>query len=308
VLDQLQNMLMTSFPDSIECKENELLSKYTYYRIGGCADLFCTPRTREDLIRLSSWIRQNKISFRILGAGSNILVSDKGFRGLVVCTRKLNSGIQKLSGPDRLRIGSGMTVASFLGRCSLEGWGGFEFLAGVPGSMGGVAVMNAGTYLGEASNFLCRVEGVSFNTGSVLDFSSAEMVYEYRRNDYLPKDMVIDHIEFLFQRQESPEITKKAIDSVLKKRKVSQPVDQPSCGSVFKNPKSTGFHAWQVVEKLGLIGHRIGNAQVSKQHGNFIVNLGGATSSDVKSLIDLIKGRAEQELGILLEEEVKYFP
>lgn len=292
-----------------ELKFSEPLAPLTYYRIGGPADLLAVPKSLADLQWLAERIQETGIPYFILGAGSNLLVSDDGFRGLVVRMTKLAAAIEELPSESaqeiRLRVGSGVMVSTLLRKASQMGWAGLEFLAGVPGSVGGTAVMNAGTHLGESKDRLMRVEVFSLKSRSVSFFEKDQLQYSYRKNHFLMEDAVVLSVDYQVTR-ESPEKVKAKIDETLLRRKNSQPVELPSCGSVFKNPKDSGKHAWQVIEQLGLRGHRIGDAQFSEKHSNFIVNLGKARASDVRALIDLAKTRAKQELQIELEEEVKY--
>lgn len=285
-------------------KEHESLAKFTYYRIGGSADLFAFPKTRQDLEWLSQGIRETGVPYFILGAGSNILVSDTGFRGLVIRVGRIDLEIAE-SADDRIRTGGGVAVSTLLRRCAQEGWAGMEFLSGVPGSVGGIIVMNAGTHLGEVQGALKSVETYNLMSGETRRFDSTAMSFQYRKNLFLPQGSVVLSAEWL-KRSESPESVRAKLDETLARRKATQPIDYPSCGSVFKNPRSSGKSAWQVVDQLGLRGHRIGDAQISEKHSNFIINLGSAQARDVRALIDLVKNRAQAELGIELEEEVMY--
>jgi UDP-N-acetylmuramate dehydrogenase len=296
-----------------QLSENEPLSKYTYYRIGGPARLFAFPKTEDDLKWLARGIEATGIPYFVLGAGSNILVSDQGFDGLVIKLGRVNLDISASDDPSHagmkiLKTGGSVAVSSLLRRCAQEGLGGMEFLTGVPGSIGGVVVMNAGTHLGEAKDALRGVEIIPLSgdgAGTRKKFSGDELKYQYRKNLYLPSGCVVWQAEWQV-RAEEPAQVKAKIDETLARRKSTQPIDYPSCGSVFKNPKSSGMSAWQVVDQLGLRGHRIGDAQFAEKHSNFIINLDRAKAADVRALIELAKSRALSELGITLEEEVMF--
>lgn len=290
----------------------EPLSKHTYYRIGGPARVLAIPRSREDLEWLAEGIRASCIPFFVMGGGSNLLVSDEGFSGLVIRASRVNLEIEWVKEKELLRTGAGVAVSTLLRKAAQEGWGGLEFLTGVPGLVGGVVFMNAGTHLGEAKDRLRRVE--TFQMASSSDgeiapayrsFDFGELRFEYRKNLFLPEGSVVFAAEWEVDLSD-PASVKAKIDETLARRKSSQPIDFPSCGSVFKNPLSHGLRAWQVIEKLGLRGHRIGDAQFSEKHPNFIVNLGSAKASDVRGLIMLAKTRAEEEMGVALHEEVIY--
>ena len=161
--------------------------------------------------------------------------------------------------------------------------------------------MNAGTHLGETASRLKKVKTFDLNTGRESDFN--EMNFAYRKNLFMPEGHLVIEAQWRIKKVESLHL-KALIDETLARRKASQPVDQPSCGSVFKNPESSGLSAWQVMDRLGLRGHRIGDAQFSPKHSNFIVNLGGARATDIWALIRLAQGRAQTELQIALEAEV----
>jgi UDP-N-acetylmuramate dehydrogenase len=300
-----------------QCSFDELLSKHTYYRIGGKAWMTALPSSISDLHWLAEGIKKTGVPFFILGQGSNVLISDSGFPGLVIKLSRLNLGIEFLEPqPEvakiettqcRIRTGSSVAISTLLRRAAHEGWKGLEFLAGIPGSVGGAITMNAGTHLGETVSRVRRVETYSLlSSGEGPEiFEGAQLQFKYRSNLFLKKGSIIDRVEWEVEKVDPAEV-KSLIDQTMVRRKASQPVDYPSCGSVFKNPKSFGMSAWQVIDKLGLRGFQLGQAQFSEKHSNFIINLGNATACDVRALIELAKKRAFQELGISLEEEVIY--
>ncbi len=289
---------------------DEPLSKYTYYRIGGPADILAIPKNEEDLHWLAQGMSATGVSGFILGQGSNLLVSDRGFQGLVIRTGKLFLDLEICPGGEGevgLKTGGSLPLSTLLKRASLEGWSGLEFFAGIPGTVGGAVRMNAGTHLGEVAHALEKVEVRVLDEGSLnwkrLEFLEDQLQFQYRKNLFLPKLCIVKSAEWKIQKTNPAEV-KKAIDQVLARRKASQPVDYPSCGSIFKNPKASGFLAWQVIDRLGLRGYRMGNAQFSEKHSNFIINLGKAKATEVLGLIELAKSRAQEELGLTLEEEV----
>ena len=288
-----------------ELRFDEPLLRHTYYRIGGPARVFAVPKSLEDLRWLSSAIRETGIPYFILGLGSNVLVSDAGFPGLVIRTNRLNLDLAALPANSNLiRTGASVAISSFLRKAAQHGWSGLEFLTGIPGSVGGVVFMNGGTHLGEAKDRLHAVE--VFKLGEDLTrFEAAALRFEYRKNLFIPEGGIVFAAEWKVDSAE-PAAVKAKIDDTLSRRKTTQPIDFPSCGSVFKNPKEKGLSAWQVVDQVRLRGHRIGGAQISDKHSNFILNLGSATAQDVRALIDLAKKKAQDQLGITLEEEVRY--
>lgn len=289
---------------------DEPLAKHTWYRVGGPATLLATPRTRVDLEWLRQGLEQSGLPLFILGMGSNLLVSEAGFPGLVVKAGRLNIEI-KTKGEDAkwVSTGSGLPVSSFLRRAAIEGWGGLEFLTGIPGSIGGAVFMNAGTHLGDTNSQLRAVEyfdlGAKSDTEAWVHVERESLRYQYRKNLFLPETALIWAADWEVRR-DMPARVKSLIDETLARRKATQPIDLPSCGSVFKNPIESGFSAWQVIDKLKLRGHRIGGAEFSPKHCNFIINLGEARADDIYALIQLAKARALDEFQITLEEEVRY--
>jgi len=287
------------------------LAKHTYYRIGGKASVLAIPTSVLDLQWLAEGIKKTGIPFFILGQGSNVLVSDEGFPGLIIKLSRLSLVIEVMEvgesnrSKSRIRTGSSVAISTLLRRAAHEGWKGLEFLTGIPGSVGGAIVMNAGTHLGETVSRVRRVEAYSLLNSALEVFENEQLQFGYRTHLFLEKGSVVHLVEWEIEKVAPLEV-KALIDQTLARRKASQPIDFPSCGSVFKNPKSSGLSAWQVIDKLGLRGFQVGQAQFAEKHSNFILNLGNATASDVRALIELAKKRAFQELGILLEEEVLY--
>ncbi len=280
------------------------LSKFSYYRIGGPVSLLATPRTLEELEFISKDLAKTASRFFILGWGSNLLFSDLGFDGVVIRMKHLFTEIEELPG-NLLRVGASVGASTLL-RCAQEkGYGNLARLTGIPGSVGGMVAMNAGTHLGEIKDLVTKVESVKLGVGENLEIHThvpTEGSFSYRRNHFLSPGELITHVELRYQ-PEDPSKVKMEIDELYLRRKQTQPVDFPSCGSVFMNP--LGKHAWQLIDQVGLRGHRIGNAQFSEKHSNFIINLGEAKASEVKALITLAKQRVKDQFGIELQEEVK---
>jgi UDP-N-acetylmuramate dehydrogenase len=292
---------------------NEPLSRQTYYRIGGAAAVFAVPKSLEDLDWLAQGIQETGVPFFILGLGSNVLAPDEGFPGLIIRTHRVNLEINLVStgSPGTLRVGASVPISSLLRRCALEGWDGLEFLSGIPGSVGGAIKMNAGTHIGETKDHIKKVTLYSldqFNPDSrdrIKTVEGSQLKFNYRKNLFMSVGDLAWVTEWQIQ-QSTPSQVKEKIDQLLIRRKATQPIDFPSCGSVFKNPNPPMTLAWQIVDQLGLRGHLIGGAQFSEKHSNWIINRGNASAKDVLALIHLAKQRALQELGIQLEEEVVY--
>lgn len=277
------------------------LKQHSYYRIGGPAALVATPESEADLRWLDRGVEQVGCPVAFIGRGSNLLAHDDGFSGLVVKTTKMN--MEEVEKDGELVVGASVPVVGLLRRAGSNGWAGLEFLTGVPGTVGGAVFMNAGTHLGEAKDRLLAVKTYRLGHG-FEEFKGDELKFEYRKNDFIAANSVVWSATWRVDSVEPSQVAS-TIKDVLDRRKATQPLDAPSCGSVFKNPKSAGMHAWQVIEKVGLRGFQVGGAQYSEKHCNFIVNRGDAQASDVRALIELAKQKAS-EMGIELEEEVQY--
>lgn len=282
------------------------LSKVVYYRIGGPACVLATPRTFKDLEILHALIQETKTRYFILGWGSNLLFSDETYPGLVIRMKHLLSEISEV-GQGVLKLGASLGASRLLKKACEQGYGGLAKLTGIPGSVGGMVAMNAGTYLGEFGASLIKTEFVNLEKPGELEVQTRiheSADFSYRQNHFLKPGDLITHTFCRYTPGRSDEI-KAEIDALYLRRKASQPVNYPSCGSVFMNPRESGLHAWQVIDQLKLRGHQIGQAQISEKHPNFIVNLGGAKAVDVKALIELVKARASAELAISLHEVVR---
>lgn len=284
-------------------RENIPLASFTYYKIGGPARYFAQPQNEDELREIAEFIKNRKLRLFILGAGSNVLFDDRGFDGLVLNTSKID---RRLSQEQKtLETGAGVMVIQLLRHCMSQGIGGFEFLVGVPGNMGGVFYMNAGTKLGEIKDVVTEI--TVFNLDQVQEriLTKDQLKYTYRAQHFLKPREIILRGKVAGQHSD-PKTVQEQVQRLLEARKRSQPIDKPSCGSVFKNPDSAkGQHAWKLIDDAGLRGFRIGAAQISELHTNFIVNLGGAKASDVRALIQEAKKRVHDKFGLTLEEEVR---
>jgi UDP-N-acetylmuramate dehydrogenase len=291
-------------PFSGECLFDEPLSKHTFFKIGGPASAMVVPKSIEDFVTLGKFIGVEKVPFYFLGLGSNLLVRDEPIDALFIKTTKIPTKIEVE--PSGIRIGGGVAEASRQRKATESGWDGFQSISGIPGTIGGVIVMNGGTHLGEAADLILEVRTLDLAApdAKIRTRSKEELKFSYRKNHFLgPQEIVIDSL-WKYSLGNPAEIRMK-MDSLYRRRRETQPLEYPSCGSVFKNPKDSGLRAWEIVEKLGLRGHQIGKAQIAEKHPNWILNLGGASAVDVIALIDLVKTRAKGELGVTMTEEVK---
>ncbi len=276
----------------------EPLNKYTSFGIGGPADLIVFPEGVEDVQASLLFCRTEGIPYLVLGGGSNLLVRDGGFRGMVL---HLDGVFTHLTVEGRrVWAGSSVRVSRLVAFCSKHSLRGVECLAGIPGTVGGAVKGNAGAFGGSVADHLTEVRLLTSH-GELRAFPREELEFSYRRSS-LPEGCVILETAIHLEPGDAIEIRRRVSENLLQRNR-GQPVEWRSAGSVFKNPPSE--YAGRLVEKAGLKGLRIGGASISPKHGNFIINLGGATAGDVLALIDLIQHRVRDEMEVELELEVQ---
>lgn len=281
-------------------KENEPLANHTTMKIGGPADILIEPSSIENLKKSIDVIKNSGLKWTVIGRGSNLLVSDKGIEGAVI---KLGPGLDELKiEGNRVTAGGGMSLVNFAITISRKGLSGLEFAGGIPGSIGGAVYMNAGAHGSDVSKILEKAY-VLFEDGTLEWLTNEEMKFSYRTS-VLQKERPGIVVAAVFQLKEG---NKEEIVAELQKnkdyRKETQPYNYPSCGSVFRNPLPN--YAGNLIEKSGLKGHRIGGAQISELHGNFIVNTGNAKAEDVLGLIQHVKDTVLDLHGVKMETEVE---
>jgi len=280
-------------------KENISLKELTTFKIGGKARYFIEAKNKNEVTEALKWAKEKKVPFFVLGGGSNLLISDKGFKGLVI---KLNFSKVEMKG-EIVKAESGVFLSE-LGRiCKEKGLSGLEWSSGIPkATLGGALCMNAGAFGANMADITEQVKALDADDLKIKEFPFKECEFGYKESIFKKnKNLIILSCVLKLEKKAKKEIEKE-IERVLNYRKEHHP-DFPSAGSVFKNPFK--ISAGEAIEKAGLKGKRIGGAQISPLHCNFIVNLGGATYSDVKSLIDLAKKEVKKKLNITLEEEVQ---
>jgi UDP-N-acetylmuramate dehydrogenase len=280
-----------------ECRPDEPLAPRTSIKVGGPADLLVRPADPADLATLLSAVRRLQLPLSILGGGANTLVADDGVRGVVV-RLPAEFGEEAVDG-DRLLLPAGAPIARLPARGHALGLVGAEFSAGIPGTLGGATAMNAGTRLGEMKQLLTRVE---LATADGLGFVPAEALQLAYRTCVLPAGAVVTRVEL---RLTPGDVTasRAAMEADLAARRRTQPLHQPSFGSTFRNPPER--FAGQLIEAVGLKGHRLGGAMISDVHANFIVNLGTATARQVWALVKLARARVAERFGVRLQTEVR---
>jgi len=275
---------------------NESLSNHTWLKIGGPADLFLVPSLKEDVVHAIAYCHEHKLPFTILGSGSNVLVGDKGIRGAVISVHK-TLDYMFVDG-HKVRAGAGVLLPKLVVDLLKEGFTGMEGLGGIPGTLGGAIIMNAGAYGTEIFEFVTDVELV--RNGELLNLAKDQIHYTYRGTD-LNEDIILE-VGFEFERGDV-EAAKERRKELLAKRKSSQPLDRPNAGSIFKNP--TGDFAGRLIEACGLKGTRVGDAIVSEKHANFLVNDGNATATEMMALIKLVQDKVKTDHKVDLELEIK---
>lgn len=275
------------------------LARLTTFKIGGPAAAVVTPETEEALAAALALLGDSDLPRFVLGNGSNLLVADAGFPGVVVRVGSALGAIED-AGPDRLRIGAGSLWSRVLRHVAKEGWTGLEFGAGIPGTLGGAVATNAGTRGGETADRLVEVRGVDAE-GKIRTLARNEIPFVYRDGP-LPDGFVVTSTLFDVAR-EDPAKVDGTIRRYQAERRRDQPEREPSAGCIFKNPP--GNSAGRLIDQAGLKGTREGGAVISPIHGNFIINEGGATSADVLRLVERIRERVLATAGVALELEVR---
>jgi len=288
--------------ENIKVKNNINLLKYTTIKIGGYTEFFAEPESIAELIEYLKWAKLNNYKYRIIGAGSNLLIKNTFHHGLTICTKRLKKiAINKLSGFLEAECGVMLPImANILARNGCEGG---EWLIGVPGTIGGAVFMNAGSGKLWISKYLLSVIVLDTKDLSIYKLDKENLIFKYRFSSFQTNKLAILTATFKFEPNKN---IKKIIDKtqqILKKKRNTQPYHLPSFGSVFKNP--TNNYAGKLIEEVGLKGFSIGGAQVSTIHSNFIVNNGGATSEEIYQLITAIQQKVLQKKGIFLHPEVR---
>lgn len=274
------------------------LAPLTTFRIGGPAALYLEPESLADLAAVARTVAATKIEVLVLGKGSNVLISDQGVAGLVL---RLGRGFRYAGRDgDALTAGAAMPVPALAGVAAQHGLTGLEFGAAIPASLGGAIKMNAGAHSHEMAEVILAVDVFSLAQGKLRRVTASEAGFTYRRSSLLRDDVVVSAAVQLTPGE--PEQIRAHMDEAREWRRATQPLAEPNCGSVFKNPEDGAAAA--LIEAAGLKGAQAGGATVSTKHANFIIAHPGATAADVVALIRLVQDRVEEQAGILLEPEV----
>ena len=284
-----------------EVRADEPMKNHTTFKIGGCADLFITVNNKEQLDMVVDLCNEKGIPVFVLGNGSNLLVSDKGIRGVVL---RLSGQFCAIGFNDdgTIHCGAGAQLSKLCAFALEHSLTGLEFAWGIPGSCGGAAFMDAGAYGGEMKDVVFCCEHIDLRTGECGSFSGEKLDFAYRHSVYSGGGYVITALQVRLEKGNKEEIRAK-MDDLMGRRKDKQPLEYPSAGSIFKRP--VGYFAGGLIEQCGLKGAQVGGAQVSPKHAGFIVNVGGATCEDVLGLIADIQKTVREESGVELECEVR---
>jgi UDP-N-acetylmuramate dehydrogenase len=293
------SLRQAGFRGKLLCEEP--LAPYTTWRIGGAAELLAVPSDRDDVVLALRWADSAGVPWRVLGNGSNLLVADAGIRGLVLRIRRALDETDWLE--DGVRAGAGVSLPALAAEAAKRGFSGLEFAAGIPGTLGGAVLMNAGWHQHEIGNV---VEAVDYaeSDGSLTRYPGRDCAFRYRGSRFRGGRGVLLGVELRF-RADRPETITARMDEFAASRRANQPTELPSCGSVFLKPE--GDFAGRLIEQAGLKGLRVGDLQVSPKHANFFVNLGRGTAADALALVERVEREVLRRFGVRLQREFEYW-
>lgn len=276
------------------------MARYTTFRVGGPADVLVNiADTREIAIALRA-AKHAGVASTIIGNGSNLLIRDGGIRGLVIRIAGDCASIRREGNTVYAKAGVSMSAAAQF--ALNEGLGGLAEMSGIPGTLGGGVIMNAGAYGGELSQVVTRVDAVALSDGKPLSFEGPDLGFSYRHSAMMDANVIVTDIVMTLTPGD-PAAIRARMEECNRARREKQPLNYPSAGSTFKRP--TGFFAAKLIDDCGLRGLRVGDAQVSEKHAGFVVNLGQATAHDILTLMEEIKARVYEQTGVTLEPEVR---
>ena len=285
--------------DKDKIKKNELMEKHTTFRVGGPADYFLVPENGTEIADIIRLCRSEGVPYYVIGNGSNLLVGDKGYRGAVIQIFKSMSRI--LIEDDMITAQAGASLAQIAGAAMEASLAGFEFASGIPGTLGGAVVMNAGAYGGEMKDVLISAE-VLTRDGSIKTVTAGELELGYRRSIIPEEGYIVLEAKIKLKRGRQEEIRGR-MEELRGKRLEKQPLEYPSAGSTFKRPE--GYFAGKLIQDAGLKGFHVGGAQVSEKHSGFVINTGGATAAEIQELIRQVTAAVKEKTGVTLEPEVR---
>ncbi len=297
-MDQFQQRLARIIPEE-RLRTAEPMSRHTTFRVGGAADWFVCPDTKEELTAVLALCRAENVPHTVLGNGSNLLVGDGGYRGVVISMGQRWSQVS-VEG-NRIRAGAGALLSAVAKQALAASLTGLEFAAGIPGSVGGAAVMNAGAYGSDLSAVLIQVT-VLTEDGETLVIPAGQLELGYRTSIIPQRGYLVLEAEMELMPGDAAAIRAR-MEELAGQRRSKQPLEYPSAGSTFKRP--AGYFAGKLIQDAGLRGFQVGGAQVSEKHCGFVINRGGATAADILELCREVQRRVRERFGVELELEVK---
>ena len=290
--------LFREFYNKDNIKIDEKLSGYVNFKVGGPADILLIPDSKEQVKKSIGICRENNIPVYVIGNGSNILVRDGGFRGVVISLK----GVHNITVNDeRIEAECGVMLKEVSDKAMENSLTGFEFACGIPGTIGGAVFMNAGAYDGEISHVIESVEVIDENC-NIINLTNEELDFGYRSSLVMKKGYIVLSAVFKLKKGQVKTI-KELVNDLTNKRESKQPLEYPSAGSTFKRP--TGYFAGKLIQDAGLKGYSIGGAAVSEKHSGFVINKGNATAKDITDLIEHIQDEVKKQFGVDLHTEVR---
>lgn len=295
------NQILGAVPGLACLNPGVSLQPLTTFRVGGPAEWLAMPHNLGELEPVVGWAIAADLPITVLGAGSNLLIGDRGIGGLVICTRRWRS--TRFDGDGRVTVAAGEPLPTLAWKAAKHGCRGLEWAVGIPGTVGGAVVMNAGAHGGCAADVLVSATVLDRDRG-LVQLTPADLHFQYRTSVLQGGSQIVVEATFQLESGHDPAVVVADTLTGLNQRRATQPYDRPNCGSVFRNPYPDT--AGTLIEKTGLKGFRIGNAQVSERHANFIVNLGEATAIDIRHLIAHVQNEVEAHQAVHLQPEVKF--
>ena len=294
-MENIDYILKENFKDKLI--ENYPMREYTSFKCGGNAKYLIYPESVEELIKIIGISKKNNLEFLVLGKGTNVLVSDRGFNGIIISTLKLN----KINfGGENLRCEAGVKISSLLRFCIENSLKGLEFLAGIPGTIGGAVKNNAGLKNEWISEKIDYVKFFDVNSGKIIKKEKKDIFFDYRKSEFDSSKIILE-VNFKPEKEKKEKIVLN-IKKYIEERRNKQP-EGYSAGSIFKNPYP--YYAGELIEKCGLKGYSIGDCYISEKHANFIINKGNGKAIDVYKLIKIIKEKVKEKFNIELETEIQ---
>jgi UDP-N-acetylmuramate dehydrogenase len=295
------NQTLGAVPGLACLKPGVSLQPLTTFRVGGPAEWLAMPCSLSELEQVVDWAIAADLPITALGAGSNLLIGDRGIAGLVICTRRWRS--THFDGDGRVTVAAGEPLPTLAWKAAKHGCRGLEWAVGIPGTVGGAVVMNAGAHGGCTADGLVSATVLDRDRG-LVQLTPADLHFQYRTSVLQGGSQIVVEATFQLASGHDPAVVVADTLAGLNQRRATQPYDRPNCGSVFRNPYPDTAGA--LIERADLKGYRLGNAQVSERHANFIVNLGEATAMDIRHLIGHVQGEVEARCGVRLQPEVKF--